>query len=103
MSCSGLVAQCSVDSAHLAVRQAATQEPVYQNDAFLQSVSYMLDYTAFVPHHEQEGEYRIKLYEAISAVETEIMTPNTALIWLEIELQAALLGAELPLPLPCRH
>jgi inositol-phosphate transport system substrate-binding protein len=96
-----LVAQYSVDSAHLAVRQAATQEPVYQNDAFLQSVSYMLDYTTFAPNHEQEGEYRTRLYEAISAVETDIMTPNTALILLEFYLQAAL-GSELEIDrAPC--
>jgi maltose-binding protein MalE len=96
-----LVAQYSVDSAHLAVRQAATQEPVYQNDVFLQSVSYMLDYTTFGPNHEQEGEYKTKLYEAISAVETGSMTPDAAMTWLETELQNAL-GSELEInAFPC--
>jgi hypothetical protein len=96
-----LVAQYSVDSTHLAVRRAAAQEPVYQNDAFPQAVSYLLDYTTFGPHHEQEGEYKTKLYEAISAVETGSMTPNTALTWLESELQAPL-GSELEIDTtPC--
>jgi inositol-phosphate transport system substrate-binding protein len=96
-----LVAQYSVDSTHLAVRRAATQEPVYQNDAFLQSVSYMLDYTTFGPNHEQEGEYKTKLYEAISAVETGSMTPDAAMTWLETELQNAL-GSELEInAFPC--
>jgi inositol-phosphate transport system substrate-binding protein len=95
-----LVAQYSVDSTHLAVRQAATQESVYQNDAFLQSVSYMLDYTTFGPNHVQEGEYKTKLYEAISAVETGSMTPSAAMTWLETELQIAL-GSELEIDAPC--
>ena len=96
-----LIAQYSVDSAHLAVRRAATQETVYQNDAFLQDVSYMLDYTTFGPNHEQEDEYKTKLYEAISAVETGSMTPHAALAWLETELQATL-GSELEIDTaPC--
>ena len=95
-----LMAQYAVDSAHLVVRQAATQEAVYQADAFLQAVTYMLDYTTFVPNHVQEGEYRTRLYEAISAVETNIMTPSTALILLEFHLQAAL-GSELEIDSPC--
>jgi maltose-binding protein MalE len=96
-----LIAQYSVDSAHLAVRWAATQETVYQNDAFLQDVSYMLDYTTFGPNHEQEDEYKTKLYEAISAVETGSMTPHAALTWLETELQSAL-GSELEIDTaPC--
>jgi len=89
-----LVAQYSVDSAHLAVRQAATQESVYESDAFLQAVSYMLDYTALGPNHEDEGEYKDTLYEAISAVEQGFMTPDVALSWLETQLQTAL-GSEL--------
>jgi len=96
-----LVAQHSVDSAHLAVRQAVTQEPVYQSDAFLQAVSYMLDYTTLGPNHEEEGEYKDRLYEAISAVEKGFMTPNVALSWLETQLQTAL-GSELEIDTaPC--
>ena len=96
-----LVARHAVDSGHLAVRRAATQEPGYQADAFLQAVSYMLDYTTFSPNHEQESEYRAKLFAAISAVETGSMTPDTALTWLENELQTAL-GSELEIDIaPC--
>jgi maltose-binding protein MalE len=60
----------------------------------------MLDYTTFGPNHVQEGEYKTKLYEAISAVETGSMTPNTAMTWLETELQNAL-GSELEIVAPC--
>ena len=96
-----LVAQHSVDSAHLAVRQAATQEPIYQSDAFLQAVSYMLEHTTLVPNHEQEGEYQTPLYEAISTVERGLMTPDAARAWLETQLQAAL-GGELEInTAPC--
>ena len=96
-----LVAQYSVDSAHLAVRRAATQEPVYQADAFLQAVSYMLDYTTYMPNHEQESEYRTALYEAIQYVETGNMTPNAALTWLKADLQTTL-GSELEIDTtPC--
>ncbi len=96
-----LVARHAVDSAHLAVRRAATQEPDYQADAFLQAVTYMLDYTTYIPNHEQEGEYGTKLYEAISYVEKGSMTPNTALTWLEAELRVAL-GGELEIDTaPC--
>jgi maltose-binding protein MalE len=96
-----LVAQYSVDSAHLAVRRAATQEPVYQADAFLQAVSYMLDYTTFGPNHEQEGEYKNTLYEAIQDVETGDKTPSEALTWLKDDLQTTL-GSELEIDTaPC--
>ncbi len=96
-----LVAQHAVTSTHLAVRQAATQEPVYQADAFLQAVSYMLDYTTYIPNHEQEGEYRTALYEAIQDVETGDKTPSEALTWLKDDLQTTL-GSELEIDTaPC--
>jgi hypothetical protein len=95
-----LIAQYSVDSAHLAVRRAATEEPVYQDDAFLQAVSYMLGYTTFGPNHGQEDVYKTKLYVAISAVKTGSMTPDMAQDWLEAELvveynQGPITGASL--------
>ena len=100
-SASDLVAQYSVDSAHLAVRRAATQDPVYQADDFLQAVSYVLDYTTFGPNHEQEGEYKTALYEAIQDVETGDKTPSEALNWLEADLQTTL-GSELEIDTaPC--
>jgi inositol-phosphate transport system substrate-binding protein len=51
------------------ILRSSAELPEYQEEPFIQSVTYMLDYTTFQPLHTNLGEYSDILFRTLSAVE----------------------------------
>jgi inositol-phosphate transport system substrate-binding protein len=51
------------------ILRASAELPEYQEEPFIQSITYMLDYATFQPVHPNLGEYSDILFRTLSAVE----------------------------------
>lgn len=66
----------AVESNHLAILKSQEDDPDYTNNEFLSDVTYMLEYTKYLPNHEQFGTYDEVVFRGLSAVEAGQMTPE---------------------------
>lgn len=78
----------SVNSYHLAIRKAVAEIPEYRNHLWLNLATPLLEYSTFIPNHEDFGKYDQTIYEAIQAVETNRLTPEQALQFVETQMRA---------------
>jgi inositol-phosphate transport system substrate-binding protein len=78
----------SVNSYHIAIRRAVVQMPEYKNHVWLNRATPLLEYATFIPNHEDFGRYDQIIYEAIQAVETNRLTPDAALQFVETQMRA---------------
>ena len=77
----------SVNSYHIAIRKAVTQTAEYRNHVWLNRATPLLEYATFIPNHEDFGRYDQIIYEAIQAVETNRLTPDAALQFIETQMR----------------
>jgi inositol-phosphate transport system substrate-binding protein len=84
----------AVESAHLAILTTQSQDPTYSKDKFALAVTYMAEFTNFIPNHPKFGTYDDVLYRLLGAVEGGQMTPKQAVDTAVSELQGSL-GDEL--------
>ncbi|MDR7420637.1 MAG: hypothetical protein QN178_17190, partial [Armatimonadota bacterium] len=78
----------SVNSYHIAIRKAVTQMAEYKNHVWLNRATPLLQYATFIPNHEDFGRYDQIIYEAIQAVETNRLTPDAALQFVENQMRS---------------
>ncbi|MBY6273535.1 MAG: ABC transporter substrate-binding protein [Bacillaceae bacterium] len=77
----------NVKTYHLPVTKAAGEDPEFKKNVTLGNVTYMLDYTTFLPNHEGFPKYSKALFDAIQAVELGKKTVDQALKDMEVQLK----------------
>lgn len=80
----------AVASNHLAILETQEEDPDYANDPFLSDVTYMLQYTTYLPNHEQFGTYDEAVFRGLTAVESGQMAPQEAVDVVVEELERQL-------------
>ena len=83
----------AVGSSHLAITKSQGNYPDYKAAKFLQSATYMLDYTSFIPNHAKFSVYDNVTWRALTAVAAGEMKPDQAVKLVEDELKAQM-GAD---------
>lgn len=78
----------AVGSSHLGINKTQSSFPEYSNAKFLQSTTYMLDYTNFIPNHAKFSVYDNVTWKALTAVAAGEMKPDAAVKLVEDELKA---------------
>lgn len=76
----------SVETCHLPINKSGAADEEFANDAYLSSVTYMLDYTSFIPNNENFNKYADAYYKAIQGVEIGELTPEEGIAFMETEL-----------------
>ncbi|MDP3046398.1 MAG: extracellular solute-binding protein, partial [Chloroflexota bacterium] len=84
----------AVGSGHLAINKTQASYPAYAEAKFLQSATYMLDYTNFIPNHAKFSIYDNVTWKALTAVASGEMKPDQAVKLVEDELKAQM-GADI--------
>ncbi|MGG5252660.1 sugar ABC transporter substrate-binding protein [Neobacillus sp. SM06] len=82
-----LQAEHDIKTAHLPVTKSAAEVPEFKADVTLGKVTYMTDYTTFLPNNEGFPKYSAAVFNAIQAVELGKKTPKDALKDLEVQLK----------------
>jgi inositol-phosphate transport system substrate-binding protein len=72
------------------ILRASTELPEYQDNDFIQGITYMLDYASFQPLHPSLGQYSDIYFRTIQAVAFEQFTPDDAAEIMAEELQREL-------------
>lgn len=80
----------AVESAHLGILQSQEDYPDYVADPFLKDVTYMLNYTHYLPNHEQFGAYDEAVFRGLTAVTAGQLTPEEAVETVISELERTL-------------
>jgi inositol-phosphate transport system substrate-binding protein len=80
-------AKHSVETFHLPINKSGADVEEFKNDEFLSTVTYMLDYTTFLPNHADFNKYADAYFKAIQSVELGKNTPEEALADMEVQLQ----------------
>lgn len=80
----------SIETCHLPINKSGAEDSEFQKDAYLSSVTYMLDYTTFLPNNQNFNKYSDALYKAIQGVEIGQLTPEEAIEFMETELASTL-------------
>ncbi|WP_248930225.1 ABC transporter substrate-binding protein [Paenibacillus hamazuiensis] len=75
----------ATQSSHIPFTKEAQE--LAKESAFLNSVSYMTNYSKFVPNHPDEPKYEKIRAEALKNVETGTMTPEKAAEWMEQQMK----------------
>lgn len=78
----------AVGSSHLGINKTQATFPAYANAKFLQSATYMLDYTNFIPNHAKFSVYDNVTWKALTAIASGEMKPDQAVKLVEDELKA---------------
>ncbi|AIE61659.1 sugar ABC transporter substrate-binding protein [Bacillus methanolicus] len=79
-----------VKTFHLPVTKSAADHLNFKAHATLANVTYMTEYTTFLPNHEGFPTYSKAVFNAIQAVELGKKTPEKALNDLEVQLKSDL-------------
>lgn len=79
-----------VTTVHLPVTQKAAEEPKFKEDPTLGKVTYMIDYSTYLPNSQGYPKYSKAIFEAIQAVELGKKTPDAALKDVETQLKSSL-------------
>jgi inositol-phosphate transport system substrate-binding protein len=74
-----LNAKHAVTSNHIGILKGEDQVPEYKKDKFLNDITYMLDYTHYLPNNDKFGDYDEAVFRGLSAVMSGQMTPKKAL------------------------
>jgi inositol-phosphate transport system substrate-binding protein len=72
---------------HLPITKSAAEDPEFKKDVTLGHVTYMLEYTHFLPNLEKFPQYSKDVFNAIQAVELGKQKPDEALKDLEVQLK----------------
>jgi inositol-phosphate transport system substrate-binding protein len=72
---------------HLPVTKSAAEDPTFKADVTLGQVSYMTNYTTFVPNLDKFPQYSKDVFNAIQAVELGKQSPDAAMKDLEVQLK----------------
>ncbi|UOF89593.1 extracellular solute-binding protein [Fodinisporobacter ferrooxydans] len=72
---------------HLPVTKSAAEDPAFKADVTLGNVSYMTNYTTFIPNLDKFPQYSKDVFNAIQAVELGKQTPDAAMKDLEVQLK----------------
>lgn len=80
----------ALESNHLAILETQEDDPDYKNDPFLSDVTYMLNYTHYLPNHDRFGTYDEAVFRGLSAVEAGQMTPDEAVETVVADLERQL-------------
>jgi inositol-phosphate transport system substrate-binding protein len=78
--------QHAVGSAHTAVFNGASAMPAYKEAWYLNAATPMLARSTFIPNHPDFGRYNGILFKALQGVETQRLSPEEAVQFLEDEL-----------------
>lgn len=78
--------QHAVGSAHTAVFNGASSMPAYKEAWYLNAATPMLARSTFIPNHPDFGRYNGILFKALQGVETQRLSPEEAVQFLEDEL-----------------
>ncbi|XJZ26614.1 extracellular solute-binding protein [Bacillota bacterium Lsc_1132] len=82
-----LQADHSIKTAHLPITKGGAEVPEFKSDVTLGKVTYMTNYTTFLPNNEGFPKYSSAVFNAIQAVELGKKTPKDALKDLEVQLK----------------
>lgn len=85
-----LNAKHAVESNHLGILKSVENVPLYAENQFLKDVTYMLNYTRYLPNHEKFGTYDEAVFRGLSAVESGQLSPEKAVETVVAELQRQL-------------
>ena len=77
----------AIDTFHLPITKDVTELEEFQKQEALYETMYMLEYTTFVPNHEDFPAYSQAVFEAIKAVELGKKTVEEAMADLEVQLK----------------
>ena len=77
----------AIDTFHLPITKDVTELEEFQKQEALYETMYMLEYTTFVPNHEDFPAYSQAVFEAIQAVELGKKTVEEAMADLEVQLK----------------
>lgn len=77
----------SVETYHLPINKSGAADAEFKKDEFLSSVTYMLDYTSFIPNNQNFNQYSDAFYKAIQGVEIGKMTPEEGVAYMETEMK----------------
>ncbi|WAA13784.1 sugar ABC transporter substrate-binding protein [Fervidibacillus halotolerans] len=80
-------AKHSVETFHLPIHERGSEVEQFKNDEFLSQITYMLDYTTFLPNHADFNKYGDAYFNAIQSVEIGKKTPEEALKDMEVQIQ----------------
>jgi inositol-phosphate transport system substrate-binding protein len=78
--------QHAVTTAHTAVTHGTSAMPAYQEAWYLNAATPMLARSTFIPNHPDFGRYNGILFKALQGVETQRLSPEEAVQFLEDEL-----------------
>ncbi|WAA10538.1 ABC transporter substrate-binding protein [Fervidibacillus albus] len=78
----------SVETFHLPITKSGAEVERFQEDEFLSSITYMLDYTTFLPNHADFNKYGDAYFNAIQSVEIGNKTPEEALEDMKTQIQS---------------
>lgn len=82
----------NIETFHLPVTESAAEDPEYKEHVTLGKVSYMSEYTSFLPNHPDFPKYNNAVFSIIEQIELKGMDPDTALAELEKQLNNDLGG-----------
>lgn len=85
-----LQAAHAVESAHIPFTQAGQEQPAVQENAWLNKVGYMINYSRFMPKDADSPIYGNIMEEVFGAVETGALEPGEAADWLSDEMERRL-------------
>lgn len=77
----------AINSAHLAILTTQSSYEPYTSDVFLASVTYMLDYTSYLPNNPNWGTVKQVTFDALSAVQVGEFTAQEAVDFVVESLQ----------------
>lgn len=85
-----LQAAHGVESAHIPFTQSGQEQPAIQENAWLNLVGYMINYSQFMPKDPDTTIYGDLMTEVFGAVETGGLSPSEGVDWLEDEMERRL-------------
>jgi inositol-phosphate transport system substrate-binding protein len=77
----------AVNSTHLGILTTQSSYEPYTNATFLTAVTYMLDYTSFLPNNPNWGAFQQVTFDALSAVQAGEFTAQEAVDFVVESLQ----------------
>ena len=78
--------QHAVGTAHLGITNGEANMPAYKDAWYLAAATPMLARSTFIPNHADFGRYNGILFKALQGVETQRLSPEEAVQFLEDEL-----------------
>lgn len=90
-----LQARHGVESSHIPFTEAGQEQPEVEANQWLSRVSYLIEFSRFMPNDPDSPTYGDIVFAAVQNVETGAMTPEEAVEWMAGEMQRRLERVEI--------